>query len=133
MSNILYVTSFNKDLFNATGRDMVNSFLSVGVEGDFLVTYEDGIKDEIPQSDNILLLDLDSHDFLQNWLQKHESLIPVEYGGTMKGCDCAKLPESEHYLKKHVRRCPNLGFNRRSSLWFRKIAAMNHAIKLSDE
>ena len=133
MNNILYVTSFNKKLFDVTGKAMIQSFLGTGIEGDLLITYEDGIKEEIPSSDNTLFLDLGSYDFLLDWLETNKDIIPVKYGGEMEGCGCSDLPTSKHYFKDHVQRCANLGFNRRASLWFRKIAAMNYALKLSEE
>ena len=133
MNNILYVTSFNKKLFDVTGRAMIRSFLGAEIEGDLLVTYEDDIKDEIPDSEKISLLKLETYDFLNDWLETNRDVIPVEHGGDYKGCECDKLPASEQYNRGHVRRCPNMGFNRRACLWFRKIAAMNHALKLSEE
>ena len=133
MNNILYVTSFNKKLFDVTGKAMIKSFLDTGIEGDLLVTYEDDIENEIPSLEKISLLNLETYDFLNDWLEANRDIIPVEHGGDYKGCDCDKLPASEQYNRGHLQRCPNMGFNRRASLWFRKIAAMNYALKLSEE
>ena len=53
MNNILYVTSFNKKLFDVTGKAMIQSFLGTGIEGDLLITYEDGIKEVLKLIDQI--------------------------------------------------------------------------------
>ena len=84
MNKTLYVTSFNKKLFDVTGKDMVNSFLSTGMQGDLLVTYEDDIAEQIPKADNITLLKLESYEFLNNWLENNKDIIPVEYGAKWK-------------------------------------------------
>ena len=133
MNKTLYVTSFNKKLFDVTGEAMVQSFLRAKIQGDLLVTYEDDIENKIPKADSISLLKLEEYDFLNGWLDANKDIIPVEYGGEYEGCECHKLPASKHYYKGHIRRCPNLGFNRRASLWFRKIAAMHRALDISRE
>ena len=112
---------------------MVQSFLRAKIQGDLLVTYEDDIENKIPKADSISLLKLEEYDFLNGWLDANKDIIPVEYGGEYEGCECHKLPASKHYYKGHIRRCPNLGFNRRASLWFRKIAAMHRALDISRE
>ena len=131
MNKTLYVTSFNKKLFEVTGKSMVESFLNTKMEGHLLITYEDDISKEIPKADNITLLNLEDYKFLNDWLETNKDIIPKEYGGEMEGCGCKDIPPNKHYYKDHIKRCPNLGFNRRASLWFRKIAAMNHALEMA--
>ena len=133
MNKTLYVTSFNKKLFDATGKAMIQSFLSSKIEGDLLVTHEDDIAKEIPKADTISLLKLEDYEFLNHWLRENKDIIPVEYGGEMEGCGCKDIPPNKHYYKDHIKRCPNLGFNRRASLWFRKIAAMHKALSVSKD
>ena len=133
MNKTLYVTSFNKKLFDVTGEAMVQSFLRAKIQGDLLVTYEDDIEKKIPKADSISLLKLEDYDFLNDWLENNKDIIPVEYGGEMEGCDCKNIPPNKHHYKDHIQGCPNLGFNRRASLWFRKIAAMHRALDISKE
>jgi len=136
MNDILYTTTFNKKLFDATGQQMISSFFNSEIEGDLLIAYEDDIENELPLNDKTILFSLDRDEFLQNWLEKNKDFIPVEHGGTYPGnCNCEELIElsSESHRYGHLDKCLNMGFNRRSSLWFRKIAAMNHALKLSEE
>ena len=85
MNKTLYVTSFNKKLFDVTGKAMIESFLSSKIEGDLLVTHEDDIAQEIPKADNISLLKLEDYEFLNHWLRENKDIIPIEYGGEMEG------------------------------------------------
>ena len=79
MSNILYVTSFNKQLFDVTGRAMIKSFLGAGIEGDLLVTYEDDIESELPSSEKISLLKLETYDFLNNTGDTNYDLLICDF------------------------------------------------------
>ena len=118
----LYVTTFNRALFHATGLDMINSFLKSGTCGDFLIAYEDDIQDEIPSNDRIILFSLDKDDFLINWLDDNKDVIPAKFGGEFEGwCDCKKMmtkaiKETRNKDKKfnqkewpyeHTKGCPN--------------------------
>ena len=75
MSKVLYVTSFNKQLFDLTGKKMVESFLETDIEGDLLVTYEENIGSSIPESDKVKLYNLDDSEFLSSWLEKNKDII----------------------------------------------------------
>ena len=97
MTKTLYVTSFNKKMLEATGKRMITYLLNAGVEGDLRVTYEENIAEEIPQKNNIILFDLDSDQFLIDWLEDNKDIIFEEFGGTFKGCDCDKLHPSQHH------------------------------------
>ena len=44
---ILYVTTFNNKLYNATGRDMIESFVKYKTEGDLLIAHEDSLDEVI--------------------------------------------------------------------------------------
>ena len=39
--NILYVTTFNRKLYDQSGNDLINSFLDKNIDGDLLVCYEE--------------------------------------------------------------------------------------------
>ena len=111
MPRLLYVTSFNKELYQATGKDMLHSFLDTETEGDMLITHEDGVDKEIEQHQKFLFHNLDTDPFLQGWLKENADIIPVYLGGAFSG----------EFKNK---------FHRRASQWFRKIAALNHAVTL---
>lgn len=133
MNDILYVTSFNKRLFDATGKRMINSFIEKEIEGDLLIAHEEGVGEDVPYHENFIYLDLDSYQFLHDWLEENIDIIPKEFGGNYEGdCDCHSLPKSKLYYKNHVLKCLNLGWNRRASRWFRKIASLNYGLNISE-
>ena len=107
---ILYVTSFNERLYKATGEDMLKSFIYVKTEGDMLATYEGDVNP--PSHRKIIPYSLDDDKFLNDWLQDNADIIPTDLGGDFSG-------EMDKY-------------NFRASQWFRKIAALNIALKLKD-
>ena len=108
---ILYVTSFNERLYEVTGRDMISSFIYVKTEGDMLATYEGDV--DLPSHRKIIPYSLDDDKFLNDWLQDNADVIPTELGGDFSG-------EMDKY-------------NFRASQWFRKIAALNVALKFKDK
>ena len=111
MPKLLYVTSFNRKLYKATGRHMLQSFLATETEGDMLITHEDGVDVEIEYSQKFLFYNLDTDPFLREWLDENIDIIPIHLGGTFAG----------EFKNK---------FHRRASQWFRKIAALRHAVTL---
>ncbi len=126
MSEVLYVTSFNRVLYDSTGKRLLKSFLKSGSGGDILATYEGDVEKDIPDSQQIIKYNLDDDSFLQDWLEENKDIIPVSLGGDFPPCKCHKKKAyTEHNMK-----CPNSWFNRRTSQWFRKIAALNYAIGL---
>jgi hypothetical protein len=106
---ILYVTSFNKHLYNSTGKNLLKTFVSHKTEGDLLITYEDDI--DIPKHEALHFYNLDDDDYLNNWLESNKSIIPVRLGGAFEG-------EFENK------------FHERAAEWFRKIASLHHAVTL---
>ena len=108
---ILYVTSFNKNLYQVTGRSMIESFVKWKTEGDLLITFEDGIDSDIPKHRKFLFHDLNKDEFLKNWLKENEDIIPIAYGGKFVGTFANK-------------------FNRRAACWFRKIVAVKASLDL---
>ena len=109
---ILYVTSFNKFLYEVTGKNLLESFAHNKIDGDLLIAHEDEL--DIPKYKKFLFHNLDNDDYLQGWLEENKDIIPVELGGTHDG-------EFDHK------------FHKRTSQWFRKIAALHHAVSLDYE
>lgn len=107
---ILYVTTFNNHLYNATGRNMLHTFVEHYAQGDLLICHE-GVED-IPKYSRFIRYDLNDDDYLQTWLQENKDIIPKRLGGEHDG----------NYQHK---------FHERTSEWFRKIAALHHAVSLS--
>tara|TARA_R100000008_G_scaffold85460_1_gene75456 strand:+ start:3391 stop:4167 length:777 start_codon:yes stop_codon:yes gene_type:complete len=112
----LYVTSFNKKLYEATGKKMIESFVFNKTEGDLLITYEDGIDEEIPKHRKFIFYNLEQDEWLAQWLKENEDIIPTFLGGKFEG----------EYGKAQK-------FNNRASQWFRKIVALNKALDYKHE
>jgi hypothetical protein len=123
---ILYVTTFNLKIWNASAKAMTESFFKSGTEGDLLLCHE-GFKFD-PKSPKhitsrkvrekeqgrIRVYDLDKDSYLQNWLKENADVIPPEMGGTAN-----KKKKPQAYLP----------WNFRAAGWFRKIATLNYALK----
>ena len=112
----LYVTSFNKRLYEATGQNMIESFVYCKTEGDLLITHEDDLDQIIPKHRKFIFYNLDKDQWLAKWLKENEDIIPVSLGGKFEG-------EYEGRAK----------FNTRASQWFRKIVAINRALHYKDK
>ena len=111
--SILYITSFSKDLYQATGREMVSSYLKSGIKETLLVTYEGfEFKNDDPR---IASFDLNDSKYLQNWLKKNANIIPTYLGGNAK-----PSPETQVIFRDP--------WNRKASRWFRKIASFEYAL-----
>ena len=54
----LYVTSFNKRLYEATGQNMIESFVYCKTEGDLLITHEDDLDQIIPKHSKFIFYNL---------------------------------------------------------------------------
>jgi hypothetical protein len=110
MSNkILYVTSFAEDMYNVSGKILIDSFLEHNIDGKLLVCYEDF--DYQNNNSNILTYGLHTSKYLNTWLRKNKDIIPEFLGGTCR---------SAHIL--------NNEWNRKASRWFRKIASLEYAL-----
>ena len=108
---ILYVTSFNKHLYDATGKNLLKTFIKYDIKDKLLITYEDDFK--MLENDSFIYYDFKKDAYLQNWLRDNADIIPKEWGGTHKG-------EFKHK------------FHKRTSQWFRKIAALHHAVTINN-
>lgn len=127
-SKVLWVTSFNRELYDASGSALLASFKDKKVFGDLLVCTE-GL--HLGQADvneqNIAQIPLDGDPFLLNWLEANRDIIPKHLGGDHPGtCACPGGPFPVHD-KRHQQPCVGAWFNRNASRWFRKIAALRVA------
>ena len=112
---ILYVTTFNKRLFKATGQKMIDSFVLHKTEGDLLIAHEDGLDSVIAKHQKIILYNLEEDEWLPKWLKENEDIIPVYLGGKFKTEDGTPTL--------------NQRFNNRASQWFRKIVALKASLE----
>jgi len=119
---ILYVTTFNEKIFNATGNKMINSFLSSGSEGDMLVCPENfkfrlssikRVNSSPDLSKRFHVYDIAKSKFLKSWLSENNDVIHPEMGGAAT-----------------IKRSPGsfLPWNVRAAGWFRKIVSLDYAL-----
>lgn len=119
--NILYITTFNKKMWEVSGKNMVESFLRTNCEGKMLICYE-GLKFSIKNfspdmiakaKDSVLLYNIEESEFLRSWLSENKDAIPPDMGG-----------------KANERNCPMafLPWNLRAAGWFRKIVTFDYAM-----
>jgi len=109
--NTLFITSFNKKLYDKTGKKMVESFFKNNPESKLLVCYEEFQYSEHDKYSNLIKYDLGESVFLNNWLKDNLDVIPKKFGGM--------IPDK----KLNV-------WNFRASKWFRKIASFQIALSL---
>ena len=115
MSDVLYVTSFTKDIYKASGKKMIETFLKFHPNNKMVVCYEKmKLGDFEDLSHNILTYDLEKSDFLKTWLFKNRDIIPFYLGGLATVRNNLELFKSE--------------FNRQASCFFRKIVSIDYAI-----
>ncbi len=132
MSQILYVTTFNKKLYDLIGYKLLDTFFQYETQGDLLVVYEDNIRTilEDQYSNKILYHNLCCDNMLSKWLKDFHYLIPLELGGSCKPCQCLNISK-ENKWNGHEKRCIYAYFNYRASQWFRKIVALNYSLTLN--
>lgn len=125
MTRLAYVTSFNKRIYEASGKKLLKSFYKTQSEGDLFCYYEEGTQEPVDHS-NLKFISLDNEKPLQDWLQNNRDIIPESEGGTLKPCKCKNpwsLKEREHKAG-----CSHIWFKRCAYRWFKKVYSLNHFI-----
>lgn len=114
--NVLYVTTFNKNIYKFSGKPMLESFLK-NQKDDILCCFE-GFDFKDFNIHQVKKYNLKDSEFLHTWLKENSDVIPPEYGGT---ADAKKHPESY------------FSWNFRAAGWFRKIVSMSKALDFKDK
>lgn len=127
ISGVLFVTSFNQQLFDASGKAMCQSFLDSKSIGRLMVVSEGMVGNDIPADDLITVHPIENMAALGTWEKANRDIIPKDLGGTAV-CKCKGTPEP--HSKKHAPKCPGAWFNRYACKWFRKVVALNDALKI---
>lgn len=128
-NDILFVTSYSKDIYEVSGRRLLESFQVVGQKSPVLVCYEQQRPDGYTR-DPYLPYDLAKDSFLQDWLEDNKDVIPDYLGGTMTICKCKDA--GKRHSPYHSKGCYWHWMNRNASRWFRKIASMRHAFQIAE-
>lgn len=137
---ILFVTSFSADLYEATGKRLLASFMrhQAPLGHEIVAYYEQPAKGRgiCPEEDvraqdrdgRLHAYDMGNNCFwLQRWLDDNRDVIPDYLGGEAKECQC---PGREERHAPHRPRCHWQWMNRNASRWFRKVVAIAEAAKL---
>lgn len=120
--SILYLTSWNESLYNASGQYLLKSFYEHKIKGDLFIGRE-GSNSPIG---NEIYYDLTKDYFLQRWLLDNRDIIPEYLGGEGKECKCRDPYARQDW--SHTKGCHFSWWNRNASRWFRKIAVLNYII-----
>lgn len=120
MPRILWATTFSADLYEISGRQMIESFVASGTPHR-LVAYVEGVApDPLPK---VEFRDLAGNAFLSRFLEKNHDIIPQDLGGSVPvghECKCAGGPFDVH-SKRHKLPCVGYWFCRNSFRWLRKV------------
>jgi len=128
--SILYVTTFNRKLWDASGRAMVQSFFDTNTWGDLMIGWEGdrSLYDEVSELINLMqvkytqrttqetfLVNVGASQLLKEWTETNKDIIPPEYGGecTTWGNECKEKWGTN--------------FNRQAARWFRKFVVLDSA------
>jgi len=116
---LLFVTSFTEKMYEATGRSMIESFLSTESEGRMLICTEK--VDLIAlNSEKFSIYDLDDSEWLKQWLNENSDIIPKSLGGVAEdeSFEGVGLTPSQVKIK---------AYNKDASRWFRKVVCLDYA------
>ncbi len=120
---ILFCTSFNGELYQASGKRFIKTFNMHQKQGKLFIGYEE-IR---PNNPKFITHDLTKDTFLQCWLKANEDVIPKHLGGLAKPCKCSLNP-FKRKPEIHEEMCHFKWFNRNASRWFRKVATVHAAL-----
>lgn len=131
---ILWVTSFARDMWEASGKPLLESYAATGCGTHsrlFMATEGIDHSKVAGPPGCILTYDLDRDRFLKEFLEANEDIIPTHLGGKHRfpECTCKGGPFGPHD-KRHKLPCVGHWFCKNFSRWFRKVAAMKAAVEL---
>jgi hypothetical protein len=129
VSEPLFVTSCNEELWHASGDRLVSTFLAVGQPGRLLVCAEFPrlLLSPHETSGRVDYYDLAADPYLKGWLRDNADHIPDYLGGRAKECSCPGRHKRHAKHKKFG--CHWQWMNRNASRWFRKVASLRAAVK----
>jgi hypothetical protein len=134
MKDVLFISTFNKVLYDATGARMVRTFLRTQ-KHPLYVCIEGMQSTDLPVNDKLIIQSITDDPYLHAWLDKNKDIIPVEFGGEHE-CTCGMravkliVKKKVTTRRKHKHNCPNGSFRKRACQWFRKITTLKRAIEL---
>lgn len=129
---VLWVTSFGPDMYRATGRNLVSTFLNSGTAGELVAFAEGMVADPpaVPAPDRVTVRHLDGDPWLDGWLRANRDIIPRALGGAAGPCQCPTA--GDPHARDHKPRCVGQWFNKNAARWFRKVASLRLALAHAD-
>jgi hypothetical protein len=127
--DVVFVTSFSPEIYQASGRYLIRSFIQHRVDGHLLCGHEGNRPPLRAAGAPLLFYDLDVDSALRSWRRKNRHIIPRDLGGDAGPCGCAH--PDDPWAADHRPGCTGQWFNRNASRWFRKIVCLRHALTLS--
>ena len=129
--SVAWITSFSEDLYQATGRSLVESYersQSCGkmfIAGERLSDFRNNSPEKV-----IMLPDPGDSADLQGFIANNKDIIHKEFGGDWTGpCSCPKPDDPKD--KRHKAGCPGSWFCKHAIRWFRKFLALRSFIQAS--
>lgn len=124
--NILWATTFSADLWEHSGKLLIDSFVATKTPGT-LVAYVEGM--DIPKTPNVIQHRLDDDPFLAKFLETHKEVIPSEMGGKamFPVCTCKGGPYGPHVAERHKLPCVGYWFCKNAFRWLRKPLSAKYA------
>lgn len=118
MPKILWATTFSADLWEHSGRALLESFAATRTPGT-LVAYVEGM--DLPSYPNVVPERIDAHPVLEAFRERHKAVIPRALGGELgpPECRCPGGPFDVH-SKRHRLPCPGFWFCKNAFRWLRK-------------
>lgn len=125
MPKILWATTFSADLWECSGKGLVDSFVATKTTGQ-LVAYVEGM--DVPEAPHVVSRRIDDAPILKAVRDANKAVIPVALGGTLESpeCGCKGGPFLVHD-KRHKLPCPGYWFCKNAIRWFRKPLAAHLA------
>src|SRR5258707_435291 len=86
---MLFVTSFDMEMFVATGATLLLSFLDFVPDCSLLICHEGFAPATVFRHSRLLSYDLGDASLLRQWLDRNRDIIPRHLGGAAEACNCA--------------------------------------------
>lgn len=129
--SVLWATTFSADLWELSGKHLVESFVATQTPG-LLVAYTEGF--DLPPTPGAVGRRIDGDPFLADFLARNRAVIPAALGGDVRNpeCRCKGGPYHVH-SNKHRLPCVGYWFCKNAYRWLRKVLAANRAAETAPD
>jgi hypothetical protein len=127
-NQVVFVTSFQPDMYHATGIHLIESFLAHCSDSKMLICTEKFDGEPLNAKDiRLRVHDITREPLLLEWLVENADIIPRHLGGLVDPCNCPVVGLGIE--ETHRPGCNNFWYNRNASRWFRKVVALKVAAR----